>query len=118
MYKMKLIGFLMFLCTATYAQSKNFTGTWSLSDQQSISGTLYSNGVPKQIKVTLNDSSLNMEKTTANSDQDVTIMEKANLDGKPTATITSSKRKKVVTIRRDNDENNFTEIVNFYMAED
>jgi hypothetical protein len=106
---------LLSVCTAVlvtaivYAQKTDFSGTWTLKDQRSISGTLYSNGVPKQIKVTQTNDALMLETTTANAQgQDVTTVEDLAFNGEKFETTTASKRKKSVALNWDKDGKTFT----------
>lgn len=71
--KIKIILFFACLITGltSIAQKTNFSGTWTLQDQQSISGKLYSNGVPKQIKVLQSANNIIIETTVAGSDGDI-----------------------------------------------
>lgn len=102
--------FTALLVTAVvFAQKTDFSGNWTLKDQHSISGTLYSNGVPKQIKVTQTKDNLTLEATTANAQgQDVTTTEKLAFNGEKFETTTASKRKKVVALNWDKEEKTFT----------
>jgi hypothetical protein len=103
---------------ASQAQT-NYSGTWLLKDQKSISGQLYSNGVPKQMTITQTGDVITIDKTTAGADgTDVKSTETLGTDDKPFVTTTPAKRKKLVTIKWDTDGKGFTEIANLYSAAD
>jgi hypothetical protein len=110
---MKLFSTLLaalFVMTAT-AQKIDFSGTWILKDQKSISGTLYGNGVPKQIKVTQNKEALTLETTSANAQgTDVVTTENLAFDGKKFESTTASKRKKLVSLTWTKDGKSFTRV--------
>jgi hypothetical protein len=64
---------VLFFTSIAFGQKTDFSGTWTLKDQKSISGMLYSNGVPKKIKVTQTNDAVVLETTTANAQgQDIT----------------------------------------------
>jgi hypothetical protein len=101
------------------AGRQDFTGTWTLKDQKSISGTLYANGVPKQIKSVQDKQMITIEKVTANArGEDVTSTEKLNYDGKPFETTTPSKRKKIATLTWSKDGQSFIEKSDLYSLAD
>jgi hypothetical protein len=92
----------LLLTSIVFAQKTDLSGNWTLKDQRSISGTLYSNGVPKQIKVTQTNDALVLETTTANAQgQDVMTTENLAFNGKKFETTTPSKRKKSVALTWD-----------------
>jgi hypothetical protein len=85
----------------TYAQSE-LSGNWTFQKQESISGKLYSNGSPETIKINVDGSNVIIEKSTAVGDGTYTkISETVSLDGKAFETVTASKRKKVITLKKD-----------------
>lgn len=95
----------------SFAQKTDFSGAWNLKDQNSISGTLYSNGVPKQIKITQTKDALTLDMTTANAQgQDITTTESLAFDGKKFEGTTASKRKKITALTWDKEGKTFTRI--------
>jgi hypothetical protein len=99
----------LLLTTIVFAQKTDFSGTWILKDQISISGTLYGNGVPKQIKVTQTNDNLILESITSNAQgQDITTTENLAFNGDKFEATTASKRKKSVTLSRDQEGTTFT----------
>jgi len=100
-----------------HAQS-NFSGSWAFRDQQSISGTLYSNGSPKSVAIAQDSKTISITKVTAGNDSDVTSTETVSFDGKPTETTTASKRKKSITCQWSADKKTFTEIALVFDATD
>jgi hypothetical protein len=98
----------LLLTVYSFAQKTDYSGTWLLKDQESVSGTLYSNGVPKQIKLTQAKDALTIESITANAQgQDVTTSESLAFTGKPFESTTASKRKKTSTLAWDKDGKTF-----------
>lgn len=99
-----------------FAQTE-LSGFWTFDKQESISGKLYSNGSPETVKISLDGSNLNIEKSTAVGDGTYT---KANetlvLDGKASEVITASKRKKVITLKKEG--NKYIEFAILYNATD
>jgi hypothetical protein len=101
-----------FLLTSltTIAQT-DFSGTWDLQDQQSISGTLYSNGSPKQLVITQKDKSIFIQKTSTNTDgKDYTTVDTLTFDGKPFRSTTLSKKYKETTFTWNDSKDGFTTI--------
>jgi hypothetical protein len=99
----------LLLTTIAFAQKTDFSGTWNLKDQKSISGALYSNGVPKQIKITQAKDAFTLDMTTANAQgQDVTTTESLAFNGKKFESTTASKRKKSISITWDKEGKTFT----------
>lgn len=93
------------LYSLSSAAQTDFSGTWLLKDHQSISGILYSNGVPKQITVTQTPKTLIIEKITAGADgADFTTIDTLPSDGKAFNSITASKRKKETTLKWNADK--------------
>lgn len=87
-----------FSCAFSFAQNKDFTGNWNFTEQESISGKLYSNGSPKSFKITQSTAQVIIEQTTAGANGDVTSSTTLSFDGKPFETKTSTGRKRIVTI--------------------
>ena len=116
--KIRIILFLMCLLTGltSFAQKTNFSGTWTLKDQQSISGNLYSNGLPGKIKVTQTENNIIIETTTAGANGDV-VRADTIINDKPLEALTASKRKRVSTIKWNGDKS-FTKVMNIYSAAD
>ena len=99
----------LLLTSIVFAQKTDFSGNWTLKDQKSISGTLYSNGVPKQIKVSQTKDNLTLESTTPNAQgQDITTTEKLAFTGEKFETTTASKRKKSVALAWDKEDKTLT----------
>ena len=97
---MKLLAsvliFMAFGLTTAFAQKTSaFSGNWNFKNQESISGQLYSNGVPSKINISEAKDNLTLEKVTASGDgQEITTTEILPVNGKSFETVTSSKRKK------------------------
>lgn len=86
------------LLASTAAAQTDFSGTWILKDHQSISGILYSNGVPKQITVVQSPKTVILERITAGADgKDFTTKDTLPLNGKAFKSLTASKRNKETT---------------------
>jgi hypothetical protein len=117
-FKVVSILFLVCLAATAYSQKADFSGDWIFKDQQSISGKLYSNGVPKEIKATQKTDAITLEKTTAGANGDVTITETVPFDGKPFETLTASKKKKTVMITWDPSQKSLTETIQIYSPAD
>ena len=120
---MKRFFVLASLCLATifstYAQQTDFSGTWIFKDQQSISGNLYSNGVPKQITITQNNKSIIIEKITAVGDgTDATTRDTLTFDGKAFKSITASKRQKETILTWTDSKESFTTIATAFNPAD
>ncbi len=108
--------FAISISLTAFAQSE-LVGTWSFQEQESISGKLYINGSPKSVKITAAGNNLSFEKVTAGPDgQDYKVAEIVSLDGKPLEVITASKRKKVITLKKDG--NSYSEASILYNAAD
>ncbi len=102
---------VIFFAIAAFAQKTDFSGTWTLKDQKSISGILYGNGVPKQVKATQTKDDLTLETISANAQgEDVTTTESLSFNGKAFETTTSSKRKKSVTLKWAKDGKTFNRV--------
>lgn len=115
-----LITVIFFTCNTTLlAQRADFSGNWMLKDLQSISGKLYFNGVPKQMKVTQRPIEITIGKITDNGKgENITSSEIIEFNGKPFETTSVSQRKKVITIKWSNDQKSFTETSNIFSAVD
>lgn len=112
---------LALLCSVAtiIAQRADFSGTWKFKEQASITGNLYSNGSPRQIKITQKDKDIVIEKTaTDENGKDVTGTDSLNFDKGVFEKITKSKRKKRITIQWTEDGKGFTEITTLYTAAD
>jgi hypothetical protein len=96
----------------------DFSGSWIVKGQESVSGKLYSNGSPKSLTIKQDDKNIILTKTTAGQDGDVTSTETFGFDGQPYEMTTPSKRKKVMTGTWSSDKKSLTEIVQFYNATD
>lgn len=92
----------VFVCACVFATvlnaQTNFSGEWKFTDQESLSGKLYSNGSPKALKITQSATQVIIEQTTAGASGDVTTSSTLTDDGKAFETKTASGRKKVVTL--------------------
>jgi len=120
---MKRSIFVWGLCalytSTSLAQHTDFSGTWLFKDQQSISGNLYSNGVPKQITITQTGKALIIEKITAVGDgTDATSRDTLSFDGKPFKTLSPSKRPKEVTLKWNAAKEGFTTIATAFNPTD
>jgi len=118
MKKPALIAGIVLFSMAAYAQQTDFSGTWVFGDQQSISGNLYSDVSPTQMKVTQKGDEIVIEKTTSAGNGDVTTNETLTFDGKPFQTTTSSGRKKRITIKWSDDQKILTEITALFSTLD
>jgi len=109
----------MLISVIVSAQKTDFSGNWNFLDQKSISGTMYSNGVPKLIKITQKKDAINFEKITAGADgNDITANEELDVTGKPFETKSTSGRKKLITLKWDQDGKGFTVTANLYNKDD
>lgn len=111
--------FTMFSVATVEAQQTDFSGTWLFKDQASISGKLYSNGSPKQIKATQNAGAITIERLNVKPNgEEVASIETIGFNGKPFEKVTASKRKKVVILKWANDGKSFTETALLYSLTD
>ncbi|MDP4130863.1 MAG: hypothetical protein Q8939_11940, partial [Bacteroidota bacterium] len=118
MKKPALIAGTVLFSMTSCAQPTDFSGTWVFEDQQSISGNLYSDVSPTQMKVTQKGDEIAIEKTTSAGNGDVTTNEIVTFDGKPFQTTTSSGRKKRITIKWSDDQKMLTEITALFSTLD
>ena len=98
--------FVSILCSTNVALSQiiDFSGTWGLKEQESISGILYANGVPKQIMIIGKSDSIIIQKINVNqSGTDYTTADTVSLDGKVCETVTPQRRKKSNMIKWSDD---------------
>ncbi len=107
----------MFSAVFCFAQNKDFSGTWNFTEQESISGKLYSNGSPKSFKITQSATQTIIEQTTAGANGDVTTSNTLTFDGKATESKTGTGRKKVVTLTW-NGTSGYTTVTSIYNAAD
>lgn len=84
----------------TFAQSE-LSGFWTLQNKESISGKLYSNGAPETVKFSMDGNNLAIEKSTAAGDGTFSKSNEVVSLDKPAETTTASKRKKVITLKKD-----------------
>jgi hypothetical protein len=115
-----ILALALFSIAATVRMQKtDFSGLWNFKDQESISGTLYGNGSPRQIKITQKSTEIAIEKTTADENgKDVTSTDSLNFEKGAFEKITKSKRKKRITIQWTEDGKGFTQITTIYTAAD
>ncbi|MBO9203275.1 MULTISPECIES: hypothetical protein [Niastella] len=106
---------LLSVTSMCFAQRKNFSGTWMLSDQKSISGNLYQNGVPKKIHVRQETEKMDVEKTTfgQGDNYNQAVVETLYYNGKPFNAVSPSKKKKVITMKWLNNSTGFVVTVLF-----
>jgi len=114
---MAVIISLVASMTKVQAQT-NLSGSWAFKEQQSVSGTLYSNGSPKTVLVEQDAKAISITKVTAGSDSDVTSTETVSFNGQPFVTATPSKHKKTITGQWSTDKKSFTEITLVFDATD
>jgi hypothetical protein len=89
---------------SAFAQTE-LTGSWTFKEQASISGKLYGNGSPKNIKISNTGKSLTIDKVTAAGDgKEVSTSETVNIDGSASNGLTVSKYKKIMTLKKDGDK--------------
>jgi hypothetical protein len=115
---MKVQAVFLTLSVATIAiaatAQTDLSGAWTFKEQTSISGTLYSNGSPKQVIVTKSGNAILLTKTTAGTKGDVTTADTLTTDGKPTTTKTVSGKKKVLSAVWLADKRTLTETTLIY----
>lgn len=106
---------LLFAITAM-AQQTDFSGTWKLKDSKSISGTLYGNAVPKQIKVSQTKELLTFETNEESQfPTDIVGTEKLPLSGKSVDTTLGKKnRKKTTNAKFEKDGAKCTRVCSLY----
>lgn len=117
--RIAILALAVLSAAATVCEQKtDFSGLWNFKDQSSISGTLYSNGSPTQIKITQKEREIAIAKTSADENgKDVTSTDSLNFD-KAFEKITKSKRKKHITLQWTEDGKGFTQITTIYTAAD
>jgi hypothetical protein len=111
-----LLTVLSILChtDAVFSQKTDFTGNWEIREKTSVSGVLYENGVPKQIKTTQNPEIIIIEKINTNqSGLDYTTADTVSLNGKVSESITPQKRKKSIMIKWSDETKVLTQTSNF-----
>ncbi len=118
MKKQALVAGIVLFGMSACAQKTDFSGIWVFEDQQSISGNLYSDVSPTQMKVEQKGDEIAIEKTTSAGNGDVTTNETVTFDGKPFQTTTSSGRKKRITIKWSDDQKMLTEITALFSTLD
>ena len=110
---------ILFCSSAVFAQQTDFSGDWKLKGQENISGKLYSNGVPEEMKIIQASTQITVEKITLGQNAEyMTTSETLYSNRDPFVTQTASKRKKVITLKWNADQQGFTEIANVYNATD
>lgn len=110
---------LLAMAVTVRLQKTDFSGLWNFKDQESISGALYSNGSPRQIKITQKEKEIAIEKTTADENgKDVTNTDSLNFEKAAFEKITKSKRKKRITLEWTADGKGFTQTTTIYTAAD
>lgn len=112
---------LALLCIAATVttQKTDFSGTWKFREQQSITGNLYSNGSPRQIKITQKDKEIAIEKIAVDENgKDMINTDSLNFDKGAFEKITKSNRKKRITIQWTEDGKGFTSVTTIYAAAD
>lgn len=111
-----LLSLLNILChiDAVFSQQTDFTGNWEIQEKTSISGVLYENGVPKQIKTIQKPDIIIIEKMNTNqSGADYTTADTISLNGKVCESITPQKRKKSILIKWSDESKVLTQTSNF-----
>ncbi len=111
-----LTAAIAWIAITSNAQQQDFAGTWKLKEQKTISGTLYSNGVPKEMTITQTGNIITIDKVTAGDGTDIKSSETPGTEAKPFEIITPAKRKKLITITWN--DKGFVEIANLYSAAD
>jgi hypothetical protein len=99
------------------AQTFDFSGTWIFQSQESLSGKLYGNGSPKQIKLSTMKNAIIIESITAGATADDDLNVTVPLDGKPMETVKNGKLKTVTSIKNFNGKS-FTETTAYYFVSD
>ncbi len=115
--KIILSAACLFASIFSFAQNKDFSGTWNFTEQESISGKLYSNGSPKSFKITQSAAQVIIDQTTAGANGDVTTSTTLPFDGKVFESKTGTGRKKVVTLTW-NGTSGYTTVTSIYDAAD
>lgn len=92
------------------AQKPNFSGTWNNPELEIISGIQYSNAMPAKIVIVQTKDSIKLERTSVESDGNVTNTETITLNGKQSIRISKSKR----TIRTSATWNDRGTILTFF----
>lgn len=117
-YSKTILTVVCFLsCAFSFAQNKDFSGNWHFTEQESLSGKLYSNGSPKSFKITQSTGQVVIDQTTAGAGGDVTSSATLGFDGKPFESKTATGRKKVVTLTW-NGTAGYTTVTSIYDAAD
>ncbi len=110
---------LVFIGANVATQKTNFSGTWTFKEQTSISGNLYSNGSPKQIKIDQHEKEIAIQKTSLDEKgEDFTQTDSLRFEGAPFEKITKSKRKKKISIQWTDDGKGFTATTSIFSAAD
>jgi hypothetical protein len=116
MKRLFLATAILLFAITVMAQKTDLSGTWKLKDNKSISGTLYGNAVPQQIKITQAKELLTLE---TNEEQqfptDIIGTEKLPLSGKSVdATVGEKKKKKTTTAKFEKDGSKCTRVCSLY----
>lgn len=109
---------LLIVAATVQLQKTDFSGTWKFRDQESITGNLYSNGSPTQLKIMQKESAIAIVKTSADENgKDITSTDSLSPE-KTVEKITKSKRKKRMTLEWSADGKGFTHMTTLYTAAD
>jgi hypothetical protein len=116
--KIILISLVAFCSTRGIMAQTGLSGSWAFSDQQSISGKLYSNGSPKSVTIVVDNQSFLISKVISGKDSDISVTDTLTVDGKPFSAVTPSGRKKIITARWSADKKTLTEVTSIFDAAD
>ncbi len=106
------ILFLVFASLSASAQNVDFSGTWILSKQISLSGDNYLNGVPKKIIITQSLDSIIIVKISVGENKDDSVIQALMFNGEPRVTITELKNNRSSVLKWSGDEKSFIETSN------
>jgi hypothetical protein len=116
--------YILTIVTAVFAlnaqaQQTDFSGIWLLKNRTTILGIDYINGSPKQMTITQKGTNIIIDKiTAAGQAPDINSTDIPGTKEKPFQTTTPSGRKKLIRMEWDADGKGFTEISDFYSADD
>ena len=108
---------LLIASTTAFAQKTNFSGVWTLSERQSLSGMDYGNGVPSKITIQQETNNIKIETITAGQNGDVTATETVPLNGTEATSETPSHRSRKSSLAWTSDKNELIETSAFSTPE-
>lgn len=114
------VGAIYFGCSFISGLGRtDFGGDWWLKDEVSLTGRLYSNGIPKEMTVVQYSDSISIVKISSGLTGDVKANEILRFDGQLIESMSGSHKRKVTAMKwGDKDQKTFQEITRRYAVND